>query len=229
MLRVATYNVHDCIGRDGRYLPERTAQVLCSLDAEVIALQEITLDDAGELQRYLEKTLHMQVTDGTVFERGVGRYGNVLLSRHRMVEQQLHDLSYAGREPRGLLDVGLERGGRRLRVFATHLGLARRERRWQIEQLCSRLAAGRGPSLLLGDFNAWRGGMELQPITALGFNHLPVRSFPTWRRPLLALDHIFSRSPVVALRCWRHDTPLSRVASDHYPVVAEFQVAESAR
>jgi endonuclease/exonuclease/phosphatase family metal-dependent hydrolase len=226
MLRVATYNVHDCIGRDGRYLPERTAEVLLTLDAEVIALQEITLDAAGELQRRLEKALDMQVTDGTLFERGVGRYGNVLLTHHRIVEQRLHDLSFVGREPRGLLDVVLEHDGQRLQVFATHLGLVRRERRWQIERLCSQLALGQGPSLLLGDFNVWRGGGELHPIAARGYMHLPVRSFPTWRRPLLALDHVFCRTPAVALRCWRHDTPLSRVASDHYPVVAEIQREE---
>jgi endonuclease/exonuclease/phosphatase family metal-dependent hydrolase len=225
MLRVATYNVHDCIGRDGRYLPERILEVLRSLDAEVVALQEITLDAAGELQRRLEKTLDMQVMDGTLFERGAGRYGNVLLSRHEIVEQRLHDISFDRRERRGLLDLLLDYGGQRLRVFATHLGLARRERHWQIAQLCGRLAAEKGPSLLLGDFNTWRGAKELRPITALGFKHTPLHSFPTWRRPLLALDHIFSRSPVVAQRCWRHDTPLSRTASDHYPVVAECQMA----
>ncbi len=224
MLRVATYNAHNCIGRDRHFLPERITEVLLSLNAQVIALQEITLDAAGELQRHLEKTLDMQIMDGTLFERGTGRYGNVLLSRYRIVEQRLHDLSFAGRERRGLLDVVLDDDGQRFHIFATHLGLARWERRWQIDQLCSRLAVRPGPSLLLGDFNAWRGGMELRPITALGFEHLPVRSFPTWRRPLLTLDHVFSRPPAVLQRCWRHDTPLSRVASDHYPIIAEIQM-----
>ena len=224
MLRVATYNTHDCIGRDGRYLPERIAEILLSLDAQVIALQEITLDAAGELQSRFEKTLGMQILDGTVFERGIGRYGNVLLSRCRIVEQKLHDLSITGHERRGLLDAVLDDGGQRFSVFATHLGLARRERKNQIEQLCTRLAARKGPSLLLGDFNVWRGDKELCPITALGFKQFRVRSFPTWRRPLVALDHIFSRSPSVLQRCWRYDTPLSRIASDHYPVVAEIQV-----
>jgi endonuclease/exonuclease/phosphatase family metal-dependent hydrolase len=194
------------------------------LDTQVIALQEITLDAAGELQRRFAKTLGMQVIDGTLFERGVGRYGNVLLTRYPIVEQHLHDLSVVGRERRGLLEVVFDDRGQRFSVFATHLGLTRRERGFQIQYLCARLAARRGPSLLLGDFNVWRGGKELRPITALGFNYLRVRSFPTWRRPLVALDHIFSRSPAMLQRCWRQDTPMSRIASDHYPIVAEIQV-----
>ena len=31
MLRVATYNIHDCIGRDGKYSPERIADVILEM------------------------------------------------------------------------------------------------------------------------------------------------------------------------------------------------------
>ncbi len=41
-IRVATYNVHACVGRDGRHDPERVARVIGELDADVVALQEFT-------------------------------------------------------------------------------------------------------------------------------------------------------------------------------------------
>ena len=40
-LTLATYNVHRCIGTDGRYSPGRIVSVLRELDADVIALQEV--------------------------------------------------------------------------------------------------------------------------------------------------------------------------------------------
>src|SRR3954463_15041356 len=40
-LRVATYNIHRCRGLDGRTRPDRTAEVLRAIDADVVALQEV--------------------------------------------------------------------------------------------------------------------------------------------------------------------------------------------
>ena len=40
MIRVASYNMRKAIGTDRRRRPERTLEVLCELDADVIALQE---------------------------------------------------------------------------------------------------------------------------------------------------------------------------------------------
>ena len=41
-IKVATYNVHACVGRDGRQDPDRVATVIAELDADVVALQEFT-------------------------------------------------------------------------------------------------------------------------------------------------------------------------------------------
>jgi endonuclease/exonuclease/phosphatase family metal-dependent hydrolase len=228
LLRVATYNAHDCIGRDGVYSPERIARVVSALDADIVALQEITLDHTGSVLDCLQQTTGLRVLDGALFERGVGRYGNVLLTRCPLESQTLHDLSHAGREPRGVVDTVIRVDDRPCRVMATHLGLSWRERREQIRRIAELLSASSGAAVLLGDFNVWLGSKAFEPLIRAGFTHTPLRSYPTWPRPLLPLDRIFVRAPAVRLRQWRHHSPAARLASDHYPLVAELAILNDA-
>jgi endonuclease/exonuclease/phosphatase family metal-dependent hydrolase len=223
-MRVATYNVHDCIGRDGRYDPERIAALMVEFDADLIALQEVTQDDAGELVELFESTTAMQALDGSLFERGLGRYGNLILARDPVVESRLHDLSCAGREPRACIDLLLDLGGLALRLIATHLGLRSRERLAQLARLADLAAATGEACLLMGDFNLWWHRRALRPLAEQGFVEQPVRSFPTRPGPLVALDRILARPPVTIERCWRYDNPRSRLASDHFPVLADLRL-----
>src|SRR5688572_30013769 len=39
-LVVASYNIHKCVGTDGRFDPTRIAAVIAELDADVVAIQE---------------------------------------------------------------------------------------------------------------------------------------------------------------------------------------------
>ena len=43
MPRLVTWNVHRCVGRDGRCAPERIARLLAELNADIIALQELDI------------------------------------------------------------------------------------------------------------------------------------------------------------------------------------------
>jgi len=224
MPRVATFNVHDCYGRDGRHDVHRVAEVLVELDADLLALQEVTVDDAGQLTQIFGSTTALQVLDGSLFDRGLGRYGNLLLTRYTVREMCLHDLSFAGREQRGCLQADLACEGTRFRALATHLGLCRRERRAQLQRLAQCAADTREACVILGDLNSWVGAVALRPLRAAGFGGPAVRSFPTWPGPLLALDRILVRPPAKIVRCWRHDSHAARMASDHFPVVAEIEM-----
>jgi endonuclease/exonuclease/phosphatase family metal-dependent hydrolase len=223
-LRVATYNVHDCVGRDGVYDPRRIAKVVAGLDADVVALQEVTLDHVGDVVALLQDTTGMRAIDGTLFERGIGRYGNMLLCRDEVVAEELHDLSFAGREPRGAIQASLATAAGACHVLAAHFGLSRRERRMQFLRFAELAGRVPGPLLLMGDFNAWRP----EPFRALrreGFRLTTISSFPSRPRPLLALDRIAVRAPGHIHAAWRGQGPAVAVASDHLPVVAEIHLA----
>jgi endonuclease/exonuclease/phosphatase family metal-dependent hydrolase len=152
-----------------------------------------------------------------------GDYGNALLTTQRVVSTVRHDLSVPGREPRSAVVSRLATGDDAVfTAVVTHLGLARRERRRQVERLCEICARDRvrEPLVVLGDFNEWNPlGLALGRLRAELGPARGVRTFPAWR-PVLALDRVFVRPSVAGRGVRAVSTELTRKASDHLPVVA---------
>jgi endonuclease/exonuclease/phosphatase family metal-dependent hydrolase len=229
-LVVASYNVHGCVGRDGRRNVARIARVIEQLDADVIALQEVELlvtNGAGALQtEVLSHLVGLEVVPGATVERGDRHVGNALLTRLPVRAVRTIDLTFRRREPRGALDVDLDAGGTKVRVIATHLGLSPSERRHQVQRILEVVAGDEdGVTVLLGDINEWFvHGRPLRWLHAR-FGHCKgQRSFPAWF-PVFALDRIWVH-PSTALVCFEAQvTPESRAASDHLPVRAELSLA----
>jgi endonuclease/exonuclease/phosphatase family metal-dependent hydrolase len=230
-VRIASYNIHRCVGRDGRCDPARIAGVLHELRCDVVGLQEVDNSPGPEptsMQlEYLAHCTGMNAVAGLRIVRHMGHYGNALLTRHRIIGVRRHDLSVSSWEPRGVLDVGLEVEGVACRFLVTHLGLAPGERREQTRRVLA-LVGERPfdePLVLLGDINEWLPiGRTLRSLHAL-FGRPPYqRSFPSVF-PLFALDRIWAR-PRGSLQSVRaHRSRLARDASDHLPVVGEWRLA----
>jgi endonuclease/exonuclease/phosphatase family metal-dependent hydrolase len=241
-LVVATYNVHACVGIDGRYDPARIAAVLRELGADIISLQEVGGQRHGgqlsDQAAFLAEQTGLQIVAGPDRNYRHSRFGNAILTRFPVLAVRYIDLSVRGHEPRGALDVDLaigERtaetgtaGGQVLRVVATHLGLRGGERRTQTSRLLGALAgeggaappAGDTAILMMGDLNEWRG--RRAGIRALDreLGHAPApRTFPSWL-PILPLDRIYAGPPAVVCDVLVHRSPLARLASDHLPLRA---------
>lgn len=227
-LIVGSYNIHGCVGMDGRYDLGRVAGVIRELGCDTVGLQEVDGrpdPQTASLQlRDLASATGMTpiaVDTHSVAPQRV-RKTNALLTSREVRSVHNYDLTFGRLEPRSALDVELLVGARTVRVIVTHLGLDGSERRYQVGKL---LAFLRGipdsqPVVLLGDINEWLPvGRPLRWLHhALG-KAPSGRSFPVWA-PLLALDRIWSR-PTGALRSFEvHRSPAARLASDHYPVRA---------
>jgi len=232
-LRIATYNIHRCVGRDGTENIERVAAVLREINSDIVALQEVTSRPAmtGDMLAYLAAAAHMQPIEGFTLSATGAHYGNALLTNLPISAIRRIDISVPGREPRGVIEVTFTASDHAINdhviiLWATHLGLGIRERHLQIKKLLGALhAADVDAQILLGDFNEWlpwsRPLRTLHRwfVTPAGSTPSPA-TFPS-RKPLLRLDRIWVRPAerLVALRA--HSTELSRIASDHLPLVAE--------
>ncbi len=227
-LCAATWNIHGAVGADGRYAPSRIVDVLSELDADLVALQEVPLQQAHDnFILDLEHATGYHVATAPLYRRRGTDYGNALLSRHAFHSVAHLDLTVDNHEPRGALDVRVHVGARNsLRVLATHLGLSPGERRQQVRKLLTAVECeGLQPTILMGDLNEWYlWGRPLRWLHA-HFRERPGAppTFPA-RRPVLALDRIWI-SPVGCLRRLHcHASPLARAASDHLPLIAEVVV-----
>ena len=224
---IASYNVHKCVGVDRRFDPERTSRVIHEIDADVIALQEADTrfgERTGilDLSR-LERETGLIPVPVSGMAKAHGWHGNVVLFKKGLV-RDVHQIVLPGLEPRGALvaEIELERGGA-LRIIAAHFGLLRHSRARQAQMLVELMNARHEmPTILLGDLNEWRLGDRSSLNTfqsAFGPQPPAVPSFPA-RLPVLALDRIMANRKGVLTTVEAHDTPLSRVASDHLPIKA---------
>jgi endonuclease/exonuclease/phosphatase family metal-dependent hydrolase len=243
-LRVATYNVHKCRGWDGRTRPERIARVLDELRADVVALQEVLSfpqsdppeavhreDQAHYLAHALEPKYHYWLGENRK-HRGAA-YGNVVLSRFPIVHMHNYDITHGGRERRGCMRVDLDVNGRLLHVFNVHLGTGFFERRYQGDLLVGREILInpelRAPRIVLGDFNEWTRGLATR-LLRQHFAEVDVTNGRRRRKtfpgvlPLLHLDHIYYERGLRLAEFRVHRSRRALVASDHLPLVAEFEL-----
>ena len=229
--RVATYNVHACVGTDRRHNPERVAAVVAELDADIVAFQEFTYPASVAIESRMPVTLTMLdryqcVLGPTRQTMRAECFGNALFTRHRVVDVHRFDLSMKRREPRGALAATIEVRGTIVHVLAAHLGLRVHERRFQVGQILEYLESVRHTLVVvLGDFNDWLPGRSVVHVLddRLGRPPRPA-SFPVFW-PIVALDRIWV-NPIHALRgLSTHTTPAARLASDHFPVVADIDVS----
>jgi endonuclease/exonuclease/phosphatase family metal-dependent hydrolase len=222
---VATYNVHRCIGRDGRQDPVRVAGVIRELDSAFIGLQEVESLVQGDPreQQLLDimLTTGLRAIPGPTLVRTDATFGNALLTRDQPLAIRRHDLTVLGREPRGAVDVDLVIGSQTVRVLVAHLGLRASERRWQVQRLLDLLSSGPpAPTVLLADLNEWFAwGRPLRWLDRR-LGRTPARgTFPA-RFPVFALDRIWVSPPAHLVTVRTHRTPAALIASDHLPLAA---------
>ncbi len=244
LIRVVTYNIHRAIGVDRRFRPERVVRILHHHAPDILLLQEV--DDGAPRSRELDMARELAAELGFphfAFGHNVslrkGRYGNATLSRFPILRERNIDLSVSGSWiRRGCQHTSIApptAGGAPIEVFNLHLGLSARERERQVQLLArsSEFAAlvPDAPCLIAGDFNDWRSLLRPAMTIGLGLRcatdsrsakQRPLLTFPSFS-PRGGLDRIYYRGPLRLLGVRRCRLRLSRVASDHLPVIAEFQ------
>jgi endonuclease/exonuclease/phosphatase family metal-dependent hydrolase len=241
-VRLMTYNVHGCSGMDGRVSPRRVARVIAAQNPDLVALQEIDLgrrrSRAEDQASLIARQLGMHSVFCPTVTRGNEHYGHALLSRWpiEVVKRALlpHDPRSWWKEPRAALAARVIINGTPVFVVTTHLGLGRHERVLQMRALLGSDWLGRVPDdeaiVMCGDFNLSPGSppyllaaARLRDAQLACPGHRPLRTFSS-NRPFARLDHVFTsaRFDVQGVTVPRND--LTRVTSDHLPLVVDLSL-----
>ncbi len=238
-MRLLSYNIHKGIGgRDRRYDLRRVIDVIEEENPDLILLEEVDHnvrrsryhDQAQVLAKHFNAVAHLRQT---TVRLKTGGYGNLILSRWPF--QSVHQISLRmpTKKPRGAQLVVVETPQGPLLLVHWHLGLAEKERHWQVNHLLShhlfREADGL-PALLAGDCNDWRNTLADGPFARHGFRHLthPIsrfRSFPAYL-PVGSLDKAFTRGDVFVRAARVVRSRLAKRASDHLPLVIDFHLTQ---
>jgi len=241
-IRVATYNIHKCKGLDGRTSPERIADVIADLEADVVALQEVLDVQEGrpefnQARQIFSKLGGYEWCFGENRRLHGGAYGNMTLSRFPVQLCENYDVTWRNRERRGCLRTDVELGKNTvLHVFNVHLGTSYVERRHQARTLLSDEVLNHkeccGPRIVVGDFNEWTRGLASR-LMKDAFEVLEPKQFLRHGRtypgiiPLLHLDHFYYDEQLSLRHFHLHRSRKALIASDHLPLVAEFETKVS--
>ena len=236
-MRLLSYNIHKGIGgRDRRYRLERIKQAIERENPDIICLQEVDRNvrrSGNDNQPQLLGKYFRAA--GRCFQLNhrlkKGGYGNLILSRWPILSRHNLSLRQGNRKERGALLAVIDSPEGPLHVANCHLGLAEQERQWQVERLLKhRLFAESAhlPSVVVGDMNDWRNKLYANVLKSHGFEHVtaPIsrfRSFPAYM-PVASLDKAFARGTINVVGARVVRTRLSRVASDHLPLVVDFHI-----
>ncbi|MFZ5895187.1 MAG: endonuclease/exonuclease/phosphatase family protein [Myxococcota bacterium] len=231
--RVMTYNVHGFVGTDGACDPERIASVIEQDGPDLVALQEVEFGHNERSQHamceWLAKRLGMHC-HFTLTRPGLtgGQFGNAVLSRHAFDLISEGSLPRRGGEPRAVQWLRIRAPHQDFYLMNTHLGVWFWERQVQVRALLGAewlVRAGTDlPLIVCGDFNATPLSLVYRGLARdlLDVQRCRSTRLATWpsARPLLRIDHMFVSKEFRVHSCTVTRDALSRVASDHLPLVA---------
>lgn len=235
-LSCISWNIHRGLGKDKRFDPVRTADVLLDEvwqpEVDILALQEADLQ--ADPQRGFLDIARIEARTGLVHAQRDAAYrwgpdshgflGVVLFVAPHVTIDRMALLDLPGHCHRGAVVVDMRVRDHPFCLVTTHLSLGQLARIAQmrvIGQYLHRHAPRQ--TVLIGDLNEWRpwGGLALsRRLLGVQFSGKALRSFPTGM-PLLPLDRIMTTAPGRVEQMRVLDGPGIRIASDHRPVMAK--------
>jgi endonuclease/exonuclease/phosphatase family metal-dependent hydrolase len=240
VFRVMSYNIHSCVNANRDVNPRSVAEIINTLNADIVALQEVDQHKPASRNRNQAKTISRMLNLDHVYfpveEKGLHAFGLAVLSRFPLVDWDSDRLPnlYPKLKPRkrGAIRVTLRTSAGPIHLLNTHLSLFKLERRKQLNFLLKKnwlsAMAEHEPFILCGDLNAGPLSATYRKLSrhlvdvqkALHEPHLPQPTFHS-RSPVFRIDHIFVSEHLAPLKVEVNRTPDTETASDHLPLVAE--------
>jgi len=220
-LRVVSFNAWS-----GESAVEHVPAFLADIDADVVVLQQVEPQWIEPLAAALPD--YPQVFDGASSQR----HGVVVFSRRPFVDTAAYGLLPGGARA---ASVRIDVAGRMVTILSSHLQWPlnprqARARNTEARSLGDIAAHEPGPLIVMGDLNMTRWSPYFQPLMARGQLTQCAAGvlLATWPAPLglagIGIDHCLVKGPVRAVAV--RTGPF--LWSDHYPLVADFELAAPA-
>lgn len=237
IIKVMSYNIHSCLGMDGKLFPARIARIIGRRAPDLVALQEVDRHTARSGNEDQASLIGEQLGMHTTFfallrPDGGGEYGLAILSRYPIKEMSFSILprlqSSRVTERRGLMWLRLDTPGGPVHFFNTHLSYFHREGYLQMRHIVKgtildALPDGE-PVIFCGDLNSGNNSRIYSLLSArLHDSHkLAAGSTFVSTYPFLRLDYIFHSRHLAPVRNEVINDWECRLASDHLPVLSVF-------
>ncbi len=236
--RLLSFNIHKGIGGvDRKYDLARVVDTISFYEPDVVLLQEV--DEGVPRSRHhrqaelLADAIQLpHIAYQPNVRLRVGHYGNAILSRFPLHEAIDVDLTLRPKKCRGALltrlSVPVGEHTKTIVLANVHLGLSGFERQIQMRRLLANGYLGplrrRTPLVIAGDYNDVWGTLGRRVLDRAGFSPASgkIRTFPA-AMPLRSLDRVFYRGDLRPLRAFAGHTDSARRASDHLPLIVEFE------
>lgn len=225
VLRVLSYNV-----RSLRDDPDAVARVMRAVRPQLAIIQE-----APRFLRWRSSCAALSRRAGLVWVSGGRDAGaNLVLSSLAVDTIARHDITFSAQRnlhQRGAAVASLRLAGVPFAVAGTHLDLIEAPRLRHLDELAAHVAdrlAG-VPLIVGGDINAVPGSQTWQRLTEFGtdafaavgtgdgFSYSAVE-------PVRRIDGLFADARLRPVRAEVIDTPDVRIASDHRPLLVEYEI-----
>lgn len=200
-IRIVSFNIHKGVGwGKTRDALKSIHQHLTEMNPQIVFLQEIL---GSQFELFLpEHWPHTAYGKNT--SHAVHHYGNAILSAFPISFTENFNISAHRYEKRGFLYAltHIKENANPLHLICTHLGLLRRDRKKQLNQIVSFIQQQIPPNekmIFAGDFNDWTHDATQIIATELGLQEAFLaahrqyaRTFPAWA-PILRLDRLYYR------------------------------------
>jgi len=228
-LRIAAYNIRHGRGMDDRVDLTRIARVLRSLDADVIALQEVdkNTERTGSVDQVarLAELLEYRGFHGAHRPFQGGEYGNAILTRLPVLAVATHPIPEAAGSRLAVHEVQVAGPRGPVSVVSVHLAGAPEERHAQADSLTKVFLDSDRAVVIAGDFNSRRGDRVMERIRRdwrILEKEGDPDTFPS-DAPDREIDFV-AMLGTDSFELVEHVVVDEGVASDHRPILAVFRV-----
>ena len=228
-LRVMSYNIHQGFDINNRVSLYELYKTIKEANPDIVGLQEV---DTGRItSAYIDNLLWLSNKLGmhAIFAPAIGStYGVAILSKFPIrFHKEILLTSYG--EQRAMLHAVIDTGYSQINFVTLHLGLDQYERVHQIVETLSYLEDIKGPIVMVGDFNAEQGSLEITIVNNFFYDARKrakvVKGYEaTWPsdEPVDRIDYIFVSGHWVV----NYFETVNSTASDHLPVIADIELAK---